>query len=254
MHVYVVDTGIRATHAELAGRAFLDFSAYGPPATAADCDGHGTHVAGIIAGSTVGVAPLALVHAVRVLDCEGSGTVSDVIAGIDWVTAHHQRPAVANVSLGGGRSEALNLAVARSVAAGVTYAVAAGNDAGDACEGSPASEPTAMTVGASGSDDAVRSSRTRACAWILFAPGRGIESAWVTSDTAMRVLSGTSMAAPHAAGVAALYLHTHATGRRARRGGGGADRRGDGLGALRTRCGLPGIVSCSRASCPRART
>ena len=206
VNVYVIDTGIRATHTEFAGRMSNGFTAVNDGNGTNDCNGHGTHVSGTIGGTTYGVAKSVLLHAVRVLDCSGSGTTSGVIAGIDWVTANRLLPAVANMSLGGGASTALDDAVRRSVAAGVTYAIAAGNSNADACSASPARVSQALTVGSSTSGD-VRSSFSNFGTCVdLFAPGSSITSSWNTSDTATNTISGTSMATPHVAGVAALYL------------------------------------------------
>jgi subtilisin family serine protease len=201
---YVIDTGIRITHAELGGRARHGFSSAG--GTADDCNGHGTHVAGTIGGATYGIAKGVELVAVRVLDCDGRGSTEGVISGIDWVTADHSGPSVANMSLGGGNNAALNAAVAISVASGVTYAVAAGNESTDACSRSPASEPTAITVGATTITDRRSSFSNVGTCVDVFAPGSDITSAWIDSDTATRTISGTSMATPHVAGVAALYL------------------------------------------------
>lgn len=211
VHAYVVDTGIRATHADFGGRASGDFTAIQDGRGAEDCNGHGTHVAGTVGGATYGVAKGVTLHAVRVLDCKGSGTTSGVISGVDWITAHHRSPAVANMSLGGGASAALDQAVRRSIAAGVTYAVAAGNDAKDACASSPARVGAALTVGASTSSDAQASFSNFGKCLDLYAPGQNIASGWYTSDTATATLSGTSMAAPHVAGAAALFLGVNPT-------------------------------------------
>lgn len=204
--VYVIDTGIRATHTEFGGRVSTGFTAINDGNGTNDCNGHGTHVSGTIGGATFGVAKSVTLHAVRVLDCSGSGSTSGVIAGLDWVTANRTLPAVANMSLGGGASTALDDAVRRSVGAGVTYAIAAGNSNADACGSSPARVSQALTVGSSTSGD-VRSSFSNFGTCVdLFAPGSSIMSAWSTSDTATNTISGTSMATPHVAGVAALYL------------------------------------------------
>jgi serine protease len=206
VNVYVIDTGIRATHTEFGGRVSTGFTAINDGNGTNDCNGHGTHVSGTIGGATYGVAKFVTLHAVRVLDCSGSGSTSGVIAGIDWVTANRVLPAVANMSLGGGASTALDDAVRRSVTAGVTYAIAAGNSNADACSSSPARVSQALTVGSSTSGD-VRSSFSNFGTCVdLFAPGSSITSAWNTSDTATNTISGTSMATPHVAGVAALYL------------------------------------------------
>lgn len=209
---YVVDTGIRFTHTEFGGRAVSGYDAVDGGA-ATDCHGHGTHVAGTIGGSTYGVAKGVALVAVRVLDCSGYGSTSGVIAGVDWVTADHDvgEAAVANMSLGGGASTALDTAVANSIADGVTYAIAAGNGnifgwAVDACSGSPARVPSALTVSATNSSDTKASWANYGTCVDLFAPGVSITSAWATSDTATNTISGTSMATPHVAGVAALYL------------------------------------------------
>jgi subtilisin family serine protease len=214
---YVIDTGIRTTHWQfLAGRtsrAHVGFDAVGDGQEGQDCHGHGTHVAGIIGGRTFGVAKDVELVAVRVLDCNGSGSISGVIAGVDWVTADHAAgaPAVANMSLGGAASATLDDAVKRSVADGVAYAVAAGNGniagvAQDACGYSPARVPQVMTTGASDRTDQKASFSNYGNCVDWFAPGVDIESAWADSDRATETHSGTSMASPHTAGVAALYL------------------------------------------------
>ncbi len=206
---YVLDTGVRTTHREFGGRASAGFSAFDDGRGAQDCNGHGTHVAGTIGGSTYGVAKQAKIVGVRVLDCDGSGSTSGVIAGVDWVTAHHRGPSVANLSLGAGASAALDEAVARSIAAGVTYAVAAGNDNVDACTQSPARLAGAITVGASTKTDARASFSNYGRCVDLFAPGEAIRAAGYKSDTATALFSGTSMATPHVAGVIATYLQTN---------------------------------------------
>ena len=173
-----------------------------------DCNGHGTHVAATIGGSNYGVAPSVAIVPVRVLDCTGSGSTSAVIAGIDWVVAHHVAgtPAVANMSLGGGRSSALDIAVQNGVRDGVVFVVAAGNSNANACQTSPAGEPLAVTVGSTTSADARSSFSNFGSCLDVFAPGSSILSAWYTSTTATNTISGTSMASPHVAGIAALGL------------------------------------------------
>ncbi len=222
---FVVDTGIRLTHRDLAPRAVTGYDAVTSGGTADDCNGHGTHVAGTIGGRTAGVAKAVRLVAVRVLDCSGSGSDATVVAGIDWVVAHHRagQPAVLNMSLGGAASAPVDQAVRSATANGVTVVVAAGNDGGgllsgllgsnNACNGSPARVPEAITVGATDSGDALASYSDVGPCVDLFAPGTGIVSDWNTGDTATQTLSGTSMATPHVTGVAALYLsrNPHAT-------------------------------------------
>jgi subtilisin family serine protease len=208
---YVIDTGIRATHSQFAGRVTSGYTSIADGRGTTDCNGHGTHVAGTIGSATHGVAKGVTLVPVRVLDCSGSGTTSGVIAGVDWVTAHRAGPSVANMSLGGGVSEALDAAVNRAIAAGVTFAVAAGNSNTNACSASPARVPAAVTVGATGSDDSRASYSSYGSCLDLFAPGSGITSTWHTSDSATSTISGTSMATPHVAGVAALYLEANRT-------------------------------------------
>lgn len=206
VHAYIIDTGIRSTHQEFTGRVGNGRDEVSNDAIPDDCNGHGTHVAGTIGGTTWGVAKSVTLHGVRVLDCGGSGTTDGVIAGINWVTANKISPAVANMSLGGGFSQALNDAVINSMAAGVSYGLAAGNGYGNACDGSPASTPDpAITVGATASNDTEASFSDRGSCVDIWAPGVGITSAWSTADNATNTISGTSMATPHIVGVAALY-------------------------------------------------
>lgn len=207
--VYVIDTGIRVSHKDFGGRAGYGWDFVGNDRTASDGNGHGTHVAGTIAGNRYGVAKNAKVVSVRVLDNAGSGTTAQVIAGIDWVTKHAKKPAVANVSLGGYRNAQLDAAVRNSIASGVTYTVAAGNDGLPASLYSPAGVREAITVGATDKKDARADFSNFGAALDLFAPGVGITSASFASDTGRATFSGTSMASPHAAGVAALYLADH---------------------------------------------
>ncbi|MFF7054322.1 S8 family peptidase [Streptomyces griseorubiginosus] len=210
---YVIDTGVRITHSQISGRASYGYDAVDGDTTAADGNGHGTHVATTIAGSTYGVAKKAKIVAVRVLDNAGSGTTAGVIAGIDWVTHNHSGPSVANLSLGGGASSTLDTAVRNSIASGVTYAVAAGNSSANASSYSPARVTEAITVGATTSTDARASYSNYGSVLDIFAPGSSITAGWYTSDTATNTISGTSMATPHVAGAAAVYLagHTSAT-------------------------------------------
>lgn len=205
---YVVDTGVRADHTDLSGRVTAGASAINDGRGSGDCNGHGTHVAGTVAGTAYGVAKQATVVPVRVLDCQGNGSWSQVIAGLDWIVRDHQAgvPAVANLSLGGPASSAVDTAVQNVIDDGVTVAVAAGNSNVDACRTSPARLPAAITVGATASNDARASFSNYGRCLDLFAPGQAITSAWWTSSTATSTISGTSMAAPHVAGAAALVL------------------------------------------------
>jgi serine protease len=206
VRVYVLDTGIRTAHNEFGGRASVGIDVIGDGYNGQDCHGHGTHVAGTVGGTVYGVAKNVQLVSVRVLDCAGNGSWSGVIQGIDWVTANAQKPAVANMSLGGGFYQPVNDAVAASIASGVAYVLAAGNENTDACTRTPASTPAATTVGSTTSADARSSFSNWGTCVDLFAPGTSITSAWNTSNTAIHTISGTSMAAPHVAGVAALYL------------------------------------------------
>ncbi|MER6676405.1 S8 family peptidase [Streptomyces sp. NPDC000983] len=207
--VYVVDTGVRITHSQISGRASYGYDAVDGDTSAGDGNGHGTHVATTIAGSTYGVAKKAKIVAVRVLDNNGSGTTAGVIDGIEWVTENATGPAVANLSLGGSASTSLDTAVANSIASGVTYAVAAGNSSANASSYSPARVSTAITVGATTSTDARASYSNYGSVLDIFAPGSSITAGWHTSDTATNTISGTSMATPHVAGAAAVYLANH---------------------------------------------
>lgn len=204
VHAYILDTGILGAHVEYAGRTAAGYSAIAGGTE--DCNGHGTHVAGTVGGTTYGVAKGVTIVPVRVLNCQGSGTWSGVIAGIDWVAANAVKPAVANMSLGGGVNSALNDAVTNAIGSGVVFVVAGGNETSDACTRSPASTPAAITVGATTSSDARASYSNFGSCLDIFAPGSSITSAWYTSTTATNTLSGTSMASPHVAGAAALVL------------------------------------------------
>lgn len=248
VHVYVIDTGLNASHTEFSGRigtgrnfapnddgllgqvltdlglnpaqlglplnlAVVDilgthlFSGETDATDTTDCNGHGTHVAGTAVGTTYGVAKAATVHPVRVLGCSGSGSNSGVIAGVDWVAANATLPAVANMSLGGGDSEALDIAVQNAIDSGITFVVAAGNSNADACSGSPNKVADAITVGASTASDSRDTGYSNYGACVdLFAPGTSITSAWIDSSTDTNTISGTSMASPHVAGAAALVL------------------------------------------------
>jgi subtilisin family serine protease len=224
VHVYVIDTGLNAAHTDFANRigAGRNFAANGSegllctllglgcpptdPANTTDCNGHGTHVSGTAVGSSFGVAKRATLHPVRVFGCGRSTATSTIIAGVDWVTANRQLPAVANLSLGGGASDLLDTAVNNLIDAGVTVVVAAGNETANACNGSPSRVPRAITVGATTNTDARASYSNFGACVDLFAPGSNIVSAAYNNNTGSNTLSGTSMASPHVAGAAARYL------------------------------------------------
>ncbi len=209
---YIIDCGILLSHTDFGGRAVTGFDAVTAGGLAIDGNGHGTHVAGTVGGSAYGIAKNVKLIAVRVLDATGSGTISGVIAGVDWVTSDHStHPAVANMSLGGGVSTALDDAVKRSIADGVTYCIAAGNSAALASTSSPADVPEAITVGATDINDAFATFSNYGSLVDISAPGVNITSAWITSTTSTNTISGTSMATPHVTGVAALYLQSNPT-------------------------------------------
>jgi subtilisin family serine protease len=210
---YIIDSGIRATHADFEGRVATGFDALGANGQGKDCNGHGTHVAGTVGGKTHGVAKKVTLVPVRVLNCSGTGSTAQVIAGVDWVTRHHgSGPAVANMSLGGATSSAVDLAVRNSIKDGISYVVAAGNNTlglnANSCNVSPARISEAMTIAATDKTDRRASFSNYGSCVDWFAPGAEILSASNSSDTATRTMSGTSMAAPHTAGVAALYLQS----------------------------------------------
>lgn len=208
VNVYVVDTGVLASHVDFAGRVAAGYTAIADGRGSSDCNGHGTHVAGTVAGTTYGIAKSSTVVPVRVLGCDGGGRMSDVVAGLDWIAGHHAAgtPAVVNLSLGGGVNSTVDAALQNVINDGVTAAVAAGNSAVDACNSSPARVPAALTVAASDSADRQASfSNTGSCV-DLYAPGVSITSTMHTSNTAIGGMSGTSMASPHVAGAAAVVL------------------------------------------------
>lgn len=215
---YIIDTGIRFSHVDFQGRVSTNyyFDAFDDGQNGNDCNGHGTHVAGTVGGAEYGVAKNTTLVAVRVLDCNGSGTFSGVIAGMDWVAQNATGPSVANMSLGGGSSQSVDDAVQRMYDAGIPVIVAAGNGdrrgrEQDACGSSPAGAPGAYTIGATSDNDSKTSWSNYGDCVNMFAPGAGITSAWYTNDTSTNTISGTSMASPHVAGIAALFLQSNAT-------------------------------------------
>jgi serine protease len=207
---YVIDTGIYPNHNDFGGRASIGIDIVND-GNQGDCNGHGTHVAGIIGGTSYGVAKQVELVSVRVFNCSGTGTISGVIAGVDWVTGNATTPAVANMSLTNGASTALDAAVTNSINSGITYIVAAGNSALNACNYSPARIPSAITVGATSKTDDRPSWSNYGNCLDLFAPGVNIKSLWIGSQSATKIVSGTSMAAPHVTGVAALILEENPT-------------------------------------------
>ncbi|NBQ69759.1 MAG: S8 family peptidase [Nitrosomonadaceae bacterium] len=209
---YIIDTGILTTHSEFQARASIGYDAVGDGKNGVDCNGHGTHVAGTVGGINYGVAKDVNLVAVRVLNCSGSGTISGVISGVDWVTKNKKNLSVANMSLGGGggASTALDTAVSNSIKSGITYAIAAGNSSQNACNFSPARVAAAITVGATDAKDTRPKWSNYGKCLDLFAPGVSITSSWIGSDTATKTISGTSMATPHVTGVVALILQSTA--------------------------------------------
>jgi subtilisin family serine protease len=206
VHAYVIDTGLLGTHSQFTNRVGNGYNAISDGRGTSDCNGHGTHVAGTLGGSTYGVAKGVTIHPVRVLGCDGSGSFSGIVAGMDWVAQNHVKPAVANMSLGGGANQSTDDAVNRLHNAGVTVVVAAGNNNASACNYSPARAANAITVGSTTNTDARSSFSNYGSCLDIYGPGSNILSAWYTSTTATNTISGTSMASPHVAGVAALYL------------------------------------------------
>jgi subtilisin family serine protease len=207
---YIIDTGILTSHNEFVGRATWGKSFVGGQDT--DCNGHGTHVAGTVGGTTYGVAKDVSLIAVKVLNCAGSGSTTSVVGGIDWVVGNHgSGKAVANMSLGGGASSAIDAAVGRGISDGVVFVVAAGNSSANACNYSPARVGAAITVGATTSSDARASYSNFGSCVDIFAPGSGITSAWKNSSSATKTISGTSMASPHVAGAVARYLSANSS-------------------------------------------
>ena len=215
VRAYIIDSGINPNHSQFspAGRAQVAYDATG--GNGIDCNGHGTHVAGTVGGTTYGVAKAVQIRAVRVGTCGSSLTTADIVEGIDWVRLNHVKPAVANMSLGGGYSSAINTATTNLINAGVTVVVAAGNSNANACNGSPAGVTAAIVVAASTSTDARATYSNYGSCVDLYAPGSSVTSAWYSSTTATNTISGTSMASPHVTGVAALYKGTFGDGSQA---------------------------------------
>lgn len=206
VHIYVIDTGIRPDHREFGNRVGEGATTVFDDRGAGDCNGHGTSVASLAAGRSLGVAREARLHPIRVMDCNGIGDTGSLIAGIDWITENHRKPAVVNISLGGGLSRAVSDALQASARRGITYIVAAGNFGADACSFSPASSPAALAVGATGRDDRISDFSNQGRCVAIFAPGENLPAAGHRSATEVGRFSGTSVATPLVTGVAALLL------------------------------------------------
>ena len=212
VHVYIIDSGIRSTHNEFTNRVGAGYDVVNDGNGTEDCVGHGTHVGGTIAGSTIGVARAATIHPVRIFGCTGGSETSTLLAALDWVLLNGVKPAVINLSLGSDVPvPSVDAAVSTAVSQGYTVVVAAGNSADDACNHSPAASPAAITVGASTRYDQQAGFSNFGPCVDVYAPGSGVKSAWISSDTSYAEASGTSMASPHVAGAAALYLQLHPT-------------------------------------------
>lgn len=209
--VYIVDTGILSTHQEFSGRVLSGYTAISDGNGTTDCNGHGTHVAGTVGGTTYGVAKNVKLVPVRILGCDGSGASSNVIAGLDWILKNGSKPAVVNMSLGGAASSSLDSAVENLYNNGYVMVVAAGNSNTDACTSSPARTSNAITVAATDNTDTRASYSNYGSCVDIFAPGSQINSSWIGSNTATKVLNGTSMATPHVAGVVAELLQSTPT-------------------------------------------
>ncbi|MDO7218110.1 S8 family peptidase [Acinetobacter nosocomialis] len=208
---YIVDTGILSTHQEFSGRVLSGYTAISDGNGTTDCNGHGTHVAGTVGGTTYGVAKNVKLVPVRILGCDGSGASSNVIAGLDWILKNGSKPAVVNMSLGGAASSSLDSAVENLYNNGYVMVVAAGNSNTDACTSSPARTSNAITVAATDNTDTRASYSNYGSCVDIFAPGSQINSSWIGSNTATKVLNGTSMATPHVAGVVAELLQSTPT-------------------------------------------
>ncbi|MFI6230977.1 S8 family peptidase [Micromonospora echinospora] len=211
VHVYVADTGVRATHLDFGSRVTGGIDLVDGALPADDCNGHGTHLAGTIGGTSYGVAKEVMIHPVRILNCQGSGSFATVIAGIDWITANAQRPAVVELAIGGSANTSLDTAVTNSINRGITYVTTGGSSNGSACNYSPGRVPGALTVVGTSATDARLSSGNYGSCIDLYAPGQNITSTWYTSNTAVNTISGGSTASAHVAGCAALALSANPT-------------------------------------------